>query len=518
MGPYAQRRQLTIKALDSGKNDRERVVILGSGWAGYNIAKQLNPRKYQAVVVSPRSYFAFTPLLASTAVGTLEFRTALEPIRGRRSDVNFFQGWADGVDFKRKAVTIEEAVDDPSQGLAPTTARSGASKAEREVHRKEQTEKGRFFDLTYDKLVIAVGCYSQTFGTPGVKEHALFLKDVGDARKIRNRLLACFEAAALPTTTEEMRKILLNFAIVGGGPTGIEFAAELNDIITEDLARLFPDLIPLHKITVYDVAEKVLPMFDKKLAEFAMQTFAREGIDIKTKHHVEELREGPPKEAVEAGRVVDEQHICYTLKVKEDGEVGVGMVVWSTGLMQNPFVANGLSSLDELPDSCAKLFNSGEKEVATGQWSVKRAPRSGAIVTDDRLRVKLETEGNGKEDKVEAVLTDVYAIGDCASLEGTMYPATAQVANQKADWLAKRLNRGDFDKAGFTWKNMGVLAYLGNWNALFQGGGGSNISGRAAWVIWRGAYLTKSVSLRNKMLIPIYWFINWIFGRDITRF
>lgn len=173
--------------------------------------------------------------------------------------------------------------------------------------------------------------------------------------------------------------------------------------------------------------------------------------------------------------------------------------------MQNPFVANGLSSLDELPDSCAKLFNSGEKEVATGQWSVKRAPRSGAIVTDDRLRVKLETEGNGKEDKVEAVLTDVYAIGDCASLEGTMYPATAQVANQKADWLAKRLNRGDFDKAGFTWKNMGVLAYLGNWNALFQGGGGSNISGRAAWVIWRGAYLTKSVSLRNKMLIPIYW-------------
>jgi len=305
--------------------DRERVVILGSGWAGYNVARQLNPRKYQAVVVSPRSYFAFTPLLASTSVGTLEFRTALEPIRSKRSTVNYFQGWGDAVDFKRKIVTVEEAVDDPNQGLSPT---HGGQNIGHVVGSKEAAKKGRLFDLAYDKLVIAVGCYSQTFGTPGVREHALFLKDVGDARKIRNRLLACFEAAALPTTTEEMRNHLLNFAIVGGGPTGIEFAAELHDIITEDLARLYPELVPHHKITVYDVAEKVLPMFDKKLADYAMQTFTREGIQIKTQHHVEELRPGPPQRDLENGKVMDD-HICFTLRVKEEGEVGVGMVVWS---------------------------------------------------------------------------------------------------------------------------------------------------------------------------------------------
>jgi NADH dehydrogenase FAD-containing subunit len=69
-------------------------------------------KKFQAVVVSPRSYFAFTPLLASTAVGTLEFRTALEPVRSRRTKVDFFQGWADDVDFKNKTITIEEAVDE----------------------------------------------------------------------------------------------------------------------------------------------------------------------------------------------------------------------------------------------------------------------------------------------------------------------------------------------------------------------------------------------------------------------
>jgi len=103
-------------------------------------------------------------------------------------------------------------------------------------------------------------------------------------------------------------------------------------------------------------------------------------------------------------------------------------------------------------------------------------------------------------------------------IEDTQYPATAQVASQKAEWLAKRLNRGGFDVNGFTWRNMGVMAYLGNWNAIMQSGGVGNVSGRAAWVLWRGAYLTKSVSWRNKVLIPIYWFLNWAFGRDISRF
>jgi NADH dehydrogenase FAD-containing subunit len=161
------------KLTNSPRSDRERVVILGSGWAGYTVARELDSKKYQAVVVSPRSYFAFTPLLASTAVGTLEFRTALEPIRTRRTDVSFFQGWADEVDFKNKRISIEEAVDDPTSSLALTENRHAKeSKQEREDQRRLEAEKGQLFDLTYDKLIVTVGCYSQTFGTPGVKENA----------------------------------------------------------------------------------------------------------------------------------------------------------------------------------------------------------------------------------------------------------------------------------------------------------------------------------------------------------
>ena len=490
MRPFCHK--LTIRA------DRERVLILGSGWAGYTLSRQLDPKKYQAVVVSPRSYFAFTPLLASTSVGTLEFRTALEPIRSRRSNVSFFQGWADGVDFKNRKVSVEEAVNDGWDGVT-----EGKTLKEQVIERHE-AKKGKVFDLAYDKLVITVGCYSQTFGTPGIKEYALFLKDVADARKIRNRILACFEAAALPTTTDEKRKILLNFAIVGGGPTGIEFSAELHDIIHEDLARIYPELIQFTKITVYDVADKVLPMFDEKLAKYCMETFNREGINIKTQHHVEGLRPGPPKES---GVGVKEcEHACFTLNLKEEGEVGVGMVVWSTGLMNNPFVAKALRQVSELPKDSIKLLESGSGNEASKpvQWEILKNARTGSVLTDDRLRVRLEAEGEAGN-KSQAILKEVYALGDCAILEGTNYPATAQVASQKAVWLAKRLNKGDIEKAGFTYKNLGVMAYIGNWNAVVQGGSGGNISGRAAWILWRGAYLTKSVSIRNKILIPIYW-------------
>lgn len=500
---------------------RERIVILGSGWAGFSLARGLDPRKFQAVVVSPRSHFAFTPLLASTAVGTLEFRTALEPVRSKRTRVDFIQGWADDVDFRRKTVTIEEAVDDPLQALAPLYDRHAGESAEQRARANEaEVAKGRQFDLTYDKLIVTVGCYSQTFGTPGVREHAFFLKDVGDARKIRNRLLACFEGAALPTTTEEMRRQLLNFAVVGGGPTGIEFSAELHDLIHEDLAKIYPELIPYHKITVYDVADKVLPMFDEKLAKYASQRFARSGIDIKTSHHVESLRLGAPAERTISKDVND--YRLFTLKLKEEGDIGVGMCVWSTGLMQNPFVAQSLDDVRQAPDNLQLLDSNQALQHLKGvKWKVKKHPRSGSIITDTRLRVKLEpstTTAGPQSTGPEAVNPDVFALGDCGVIQDTSYPATAQVASQKALWLTKRLNKGDVDKTAFTYRNLGTLAYIGNWDALFQGGGGGRLQGYLAWIIWRGAYLTKTVSWRNKILVPVYWAVNWVFGRDISRF
>jgi NADH dehydrogenase FAD-containing subunit len=98
--------------------------------------------------------------------------------------VEFFQGWADDVDFSKKRLFVEESAIQRNEALA-LTADDSAGKDENVM------KKGKIFEIGYDKLVVAVGCYSQTFGTKGVKENALFLKDIGDARKIRKRILDC---------------------------------------------------------------------------------------------------------------------------------------------------------------------------------------------------------------------------------------------------------------------------------------------------------------------------------------
>lgn len=171
------------------------------------------------------------------------------------------------MDFGNKEIMVRETVRDPNIGLLDT--RAGEEHDHRPIEQKIESSRGELFSMSYDKLIIAVGAYSQTFGIPGVKENAFFLKDVQDARRIRNRLLSCFETAALPTTTVAMKKQLLNFAIVGGGPTGIEFSGELQDIVREDLAKLYPQLMEHYQITVYDVAPKILTSFDDKLGEYA---------------------------------------------------------------------------------------------------------------------------------------------------------------------------------------------------------------------------------------------------------
>ncbi|KAF8758716.1 Pyridine nucleotide-disulfide oxidoreductase [Rhizoctonia solani] len=409
--------------------------------AGFGVLRGVDKKKYQTVVISPRSYFAFTPLLASTAVGTLEFRTAIEPVR--RKGVELYQGWAETVDFKDKSILVQSNLAtelDKDQGGEKFTV-----KYDKVTFLSTTTSSN---SLSLFQLVIAPGAYSQTFGTPGVTQHAYFLKDVADARRIRQRVLSNFEKAALPTTSPAERDKLLHFAIVGGGATGVEFAAELHDLLHDDLPELYPtqgtrSMVEEHaRITIYDVAPRILGMFDTALGEFAERHLKREGVSIRPNHVVERVESG-------------------MLHFKGGEAVPFGMLVWATGLATNPF-------------------------------SVERGGEA---------------------------IEDVFALGDCAAVkDGPVLPTTAQVASQKANYLVKHFNSGDPNTTtDFVFKNFGALAYLGGWRAIMQGES-QNIKGWAAWVIWRGAYLTKSVSWRNKILIPTLWMINWLFGRDISRF
>ncbi|KAH0490711.1 hypothetical protein TgHK011_002168 [Trichoderma gracile] len=515
----------SIQTIPRQETKKQRVVILGSGWAGYSFARTLDPAKFDRIVISPRGYFVFTPLLASTSVGTLEFRAVLEPVRRLPGGVRFYQGWADDVDFSQKVIRVEaNAVDGlPSEVLSST------------VPVKQEAKKGEIFNVEYDKLVIAVGAYSQTFGITGVREHAHFLRDVGDARRIRLRVLSLFEQCSYPTTpsgdsthvaegslSEADKRSLLHFVIVGGGPTGIEFAAELHDLIHEDLKKLYPELMPLVRITVYDIAPKVLPMFDQALAQYAMDTFTRQGIQVRTEHHLERVRI--------ADGALGSAHGGLSIKIKEySEEVNAGLVVWSTGLMQNPFVQH----LAGKEFAIAKDEGLQQGEDAQRYRLVKDA-KTGGIVTDAYLRARITDNETLQPDdtasaKAKPVMSDVYVIGDCAVNEDDRsLPKTAQVAAQQAGYLARHLNKatqnGSLDAVDVssTWKpfkfrNWGTLTYLGGWKAIHQSSA-DELRGWVAWVVWRGAYLTRSMSLRNKMMVPVYWFVSWVFGRDISRF
>lgn len=186
---------------------RQKLVVIGSGWASYSLLNSgLDTGLWDVSVVTNRTYFLFTPLLPSTAVGTLEFRSVAEPMR---SQMKF------ETDHKLRIATVESI--DPKQKLVHCVGDVGGEELK--------------FQLPYDKLVVGAGSVSNTFGVKGVQEHAFFLKDLSDARKIRMRILKNLEAANIPGESVKTRRKLLQFAVVGGGPTGVELCAELHDFL-----------------------------------------------------------------------------------------------------------------------------------------------------------------------------------------------------------------------------------------------------------------------------------------------
>lgn len=494
-------------------------------------------------------------------------------MRQRSSNIDYLQGWADDIDFNAKTVTVEPNVLDQTIGQALVSPREetvGIPAERFNLGGKAQPggtgpRQVPTFPISYDKLIISVGCYSQTFNTPGVRENALFLKDVNDARRIRRRILDLFELCKMPFITEEVKRYLLHFAIVGGGPTGMEFAASLSDLLEQDLRRIYPDQMKYVRVTLYDVAPKVLPMFDQSLADYAVQQYKRHNVEIKTSHQVVQLRKGLPNDPIaRSNQETQVKHRVYTIETKQEGDVGIGMCVWSTGNMSNPFVAKALDSVRHFPSRSATILGDEThkpSEPDKHKWIIQRDQKTGLILVDDHFRVQLQADtpstaeashkASGGHDSpsnptpppeethAEAHMNDVFAIGDTTILKSGRLPGTAQVANQQALWLGSALNThgpslSAFSAAkGFGFKNLGVMTYLGGSRAVLQApekersaatkddgekGTPRGVKGWIAFLIWRGAYLTMTLSWRNKFLVPVQWLAVKVFGRDISRF
>jgi NADH:ubiquinone reductase (non-electrogenic) len=216
---------------------KRNLVVLGNGWASTAFLKSLDTTEYNVTVISPRNYFTFTPLLPSCSVGTIENRSIMEPTRfitrHKARKVNVYEGNATQVDPIAKTVTFL------GEQCAQIVLSFFTFLPDHSEIKGDTTET----TVSYDDLVYAVGAESNTFGIPGVKEHACFLKEVWDTTKIRRRLMECasmllddaslmsatgIEGATFKDQSESEIDRLLHMVVVGGGPTGVEYAAELH--------------------------------------------------------------------------------------------------------------------------------------------------------------------------------------------------------------------------------------------------------------------------------------------------
>ncbi|KFY14476.1 hypothetical protein V491_06037, partial [Pseudogymnoascus sp. VKM F-3775] len=283
--------------------NKQNLVILGTGWGAVSLLKKLNTENYNVIVVSPRNYFLFTPLLPSCTTGTIEHRSIMEPIRSvlrhKEAAVTFYEAEASHIDPVRKTVSI--ANNSEIKGSSAKT------------------------EVSYDKLVIAVGAENATFGIQGVTEHSCFLKEVGDAQRIRTKIMDCIETATFKDQSPEEVKRLLHTVVVGGGPTGVEFAGELQDFFDQDIRKWVPQISDNFKVTLIEALPNVLPSFSKQLIEYTESTFKEEKITIMTKTTVKKVT-------------------ANTVEAEETGPDGkkttkvmpYGLLVWATGNAVRP--------------------------------------------------------------------------------------------------------------------------------------------------------------------------------------
>eukprot|EP00980_Cylindrotheca_fusiformis_P028307 scaffold22591_cov125-Cylindrotheca_fusiformis.AAC.3 len=484
----------------SGK--KEKIVVLGTGWGAASLLKDIDTDLYDVTIVSPRNYFVFTPMLAGASVGSVEYRSITEPVRQINRKADYLEGTATGIDPKAKTISCESV----------TCVGNSC-----EINN---------FTVEYDRLVMTVGAQTNTFGIPGVREHCNFLKQIQDARGIRTAIVNCFERANLPGMTDKERVKTLTFAVIGAGPTGIEFAAELRDFIEEDGPKYYPNLLKFVRIKVIEATSSVLAPFDKSLQAEAISRMNRRiqkraakkllPPDFKL---VELLLDSSVKEITD-----------QTIFLNDGNAIDYGLSVWAAGNGPLPFTLEVIEQLGEAQKAHQKTAR-------------------GRIATDPWLRAE-GSEGT------------ILSFGDCSFVldapDGFL-PATAQVAAQQGEYLAKLLNAeyeispppasdgtflpprknpkhqtrlsesivslstktAEYAKP-FQFLNLGILAYTGGDSALVQVSTFPNsppikATGKIGNALWRSVYFSKQVSSRNRLLVFNDWIKRRIFGRDITR-
>jgi NADH:ubiquinone reductase (non-electrogenic) len=486
---------------------------------------------YDVSVVSPRNYFLFTPLLPGVTVGTNEERSIVEPIRkfclrGGKEMFKFYEAKCTSVDVANNKIRCRDS--------SPVNVKDKPGGAPME------------FELPYDYLIVAVGATTNTFNTPGVPENVQFLKSIEDAQALRTKIMDAIETANLPGVSDAERKRLLQFVVVGGGPTGVEFAAEVNDFFEEDLKHYFPSFVHDFSVVLVQSGDHILNTFDKRISEYTEARFKRQNIKVLTETRVKAVN---PTELV----VLDK-------KTGSLVNLPYGVCMWSTGLRQKKIVRDLVASIPEQNHKLALVTDrflrvKGTDNIfAMGDCSEVEMPLLGVHLKELFLQADLNGDGVLTKEEFQTFLDDVVEdypqlrvysqkvsslfdqfdnnhdgvlsldeFTECLKIVDSKVktlPATAQVASQQGKYLANafRARASGLVASPFTYAHSGMLAKVGGTDAVADLPSLGPQSGFMTWWLWGGVYLANQYSLRNRALVALDWCKVQIFGRDVSRF
>lgn len=399
---------------------RPQVVIVGAGFGGLWAARELADAPVDVIIVDRNNYHTFLPLLYQVAAAELSPDQTANPVRSilrKLRNVRFTLANVLRVDLERR--------------------------------RLECT----YCDIEYDYLILAAGSTPLYFGIPGADEFALPLRTMDHAVALRNHILSCFERAS-DEPDPERRRALLTFVIVGAGPTGVEFAGALQELINGPLQRDFPRLdVGEVKVIMLEALDRVLPTMPKRLGRYALGRLRKMGVDVRLQTAVSRIT-------------------ADTVYLKDGSTIPAQTVIWTAGHRGHPI----------------------------GEASGLPTNRRGQVSVLPTLQVPDHP--------------NVYVVGDMAALEqdGKPLPMVAPVAMQEGEAAACNIIRqiAGEEPQPFRYKDSGMLAVVGR-NAAVADLGRVTFTGFPAWALWLGYHLYKLIGFRNRIFVLLSWAWDYLF-------
>ncbi|MDF2696526.1 MAG: dehydrogenase-like protein [Labilithrix sp.] len=416
-------------------------MIVGGGFGGLEVAKALDRADVDVLLVDRLNYHLFQPLLYQVAMAGLAPSEIASPIRGILSE------------HKNVRVVLGEV--------------TGVDLANRRIHIADPAGQDDLVE-SYDWLVLAVGARNGFFGHDEWEPNAPGLKSIEDALEIRRRVLLAFERAEKMDDPQQ-RKKLLTFAVIGGGPTGVEMSGAIAELARYVLAQDFRAADPRHtKVVLIEAGPRILPSFPEDLAQSAVEQLAELGVEVMTHSRVVAIDE----RGVEVERV-NAEDVPGLGSGHEQERIAAATVLWGAGVR-----ANTLTDCIDVPRD-----------------------RQGRVIVEQDCSLPGHPE--------------VFAIGDMARFEekGQVLPGVSPVAMQQGRYVAriiKEEERGaERTREPFSYLDKGSMATIGRSRAIAWARG-VKLTGFIAWLAWLFIHVFYLIGFKNRLSVLFNWFWSYV--------